>query len=269
MKLSSKPSSPVFLTFFVIVSVIIIFSFASLSRTNNMGNSASNEQQQQQPPAPSPATALSGWQFTMSAAEGGATKFTLHKDGAAVSYKAVMESLAYQDTHLINTLSSSIVTHALSQNWEAVFWECKPVKQEDFAAAGHAFEFVVLNAPPLASKTANAESFKEHFDQPENANKLAIAFSNLGKDALLSVPTPRRASVQTYTHLLSFLRGASEQQVIALWQTVGQAFLTRMEQGVNHPLWLSTSGLGVYWLHVRNDKVPKYYNYMPFKSFYK
>jgi hypothetical protein len=31
------------------------------------------------------------------------------------------------------------------------------------------------------------------------------------------------------------------------------------------PVWLSTSGLGVYWLHVRLDTHPKYYQYQPYK----
>jgi hypothetical protein len=31
------------------------------------------------------------------------------------------------------------------------------------------------------------------------------------------------------------------------------------------PLWLSTSGLGVAWLHVRLDSRPKYYSYAPYR----
>eukprot|EP01031_Cornospumella_fuschlensis_P034019 gene34019-41170_t len=224
-----------------------------------MGTSASSEQQ---------AVGGSNWQAIASTGDGGAAKFFLHRDGAAVSYKDVMQALASQDLPLIHTLTHTIVSHASAQNWQAVFWECKPVKPAEFGLASHAFEFVVLNAPSLASKQADLDSFKEHFDKPENSNKLAIAFTNLGKDALLSVPTPQQHDVQTYTHLLSFLRGASDQQVVALWSTVGQVFLSRMAE-VNYPLWLSTSGLGVFWLHVRNDKVPKYYNYAPFKSFYR
>lgn len=35
----------------------------------------------------------------------------------------------------------------------------------------------------------------------------------------------------------------------------------------DYPIWLSTSGLGVYWLHMRLDRRPKYYTYEPFKEF--
>lgn len=31
-------------------------------------------------------------------------------------------------------------------------------------------------------------------------------------------------------------------------------------------LWCSTSGLGVYWLHIRLDQYPKYYTYRPYKQ---
>ncbi|KAL7575598.1 hypothetical protein ACA910_020166 [Epithemia clementina (nom. ined.)] len=32
----------------------------------------------------------------------------------------------------------------------------------------------------------------------------------------------------------------------------------------NQPVWLSTSGMGIAWLHMRLDQVPKYYTYTPF-----
>ena len=33
------------------------------------------------------------------------------------------------------------------------------------------------------------------------------------------------------------------------------------------PAWVSTSGLGVSWLHIRIDTRPKYYSYAPFRAF--
>jgi len=34
----------------------------------------------------------------------------------------------------------------------------------------------------------------------------------------------------------------------------------------DRPTWLSTAGLGVYWLHLRLDSRPKYYRYQPYKA---
>ena len=31
----------------------------------------------------------------------------------------------------------------------------------------------------------------------------------------------------------------------------------------SNPLWLSTLGLGVAWVHIRLDRTPKYYQYAP------
>jgi hypothetical protein len=31
-------------------------------------------------------------------------------------------------------------------------------------------------------------------------------------------------------------------------------------------MWLSTSGLGVAWLHIRLDSTPKYYQHQPYTS---
>jgi NADH:ubiquinone oxidoreductase subunit len=32
------------------------------------------------------------------------------------------------------------------------------------------------------------------------------------------------------------------------------------------PVWLSTAGMGVAWLHVRLDDRPKYYGYSPYRD---
>jgi len=34
----------------------------------------------------------------------------------------------------------------------------------------------------------------------------------------------------------------------------------------DRPLWISTAGMGVNWLHVRLDSRPKYYRHAPYKT---
>ena len=82
-------------------------------------------------------------------------------------------------------------------------------------------------------------------------------FWNLGRDALLVAPAPI-ADASVYSSLAAFVRGAPEEQQHALWQRVADA---AREQLGEDPLWISTSGLGVYWLHVRLDSRPKYYTH--------
>lgn len=117
------------------------------------------------------------------------------------------------------------------------------------------FEFVVLNSPGL-DRRPDPEAFAEHFtDEP------VVAFSNLSGDAMMVVPCPRVAGAK-YTHLASFLRTAPAEQVDALWMKVAEVVEQRLG---DRPMWLSTAGGGVAWLHVRLDDQPKYYGHAPYR----
>jgi hypothetical protein len=59
------------------------------------------------------------------------------------------------------------------------------------------------------------------------------------------------------------MRTAPGAQKHALWRAVGEAMQRRISQ---KPVWLSTAGMGVAWLHVRLDDRPKYYGYMPYRN---
>ena len=78
---------------------------------------------------------------------------------------------------------------------------------------------------------------------------------------MLVVPCPK-AEDSAYPHLAAFARDASPNQQHALWCQVGFA----LEQQLGHqPTWLSTSGLGVFWIHIRLDSRPKYYTFAPYR----
>jgi hypothetical protein len=66
-----------------------------------------------------------------------------------------------------------------------------------------------------------------------------------------------------YGHLAAFVRKASKSQQHAFWQMVGEAMLKRVS---SKPVWLSTAGGGVSWLHVRLDDRPKYYGFGPYRQ---
>jgi hypothetical protein len=62
----------------------------------------------------------------------------------------------------------------------------------------------------------------------------------------------------------AFVRNAPEAQKHALWSIVGKV----MEEELGPaPIWLSTAGAGVSWLHVRIDRKPKYYGHAPYRAF--
>lgn len=120
------------------------------------------------------------------------------------------------------------------------------------------FECVFVESPALARLEADPRPFQEHF----GASRVSVAFSSLGKDALLVVPCPVSKST-CYTHLACFARSAAKEETYQLWKTVAQSLDDRLAEA---PLWLSTAGLGVSWLHVRLDTRPKYYRHRVYAS---
>jgi hypothetical protein len=117
------------------------------------------------------------------------------------------------------------------------------------AGVDRPFEFVLLDDARLA-RQPDARAFMKHFP---HANNGVATFSSLGGDAMLVVPTPQ-ADDSSYGHLAAFVRQAPESQRHALWQAVGNAMADRLNA---MPVWLSTAGAGVSWLHVRLDDSPK------------
>jgi hypothetical protein len=123
------------------------------------------------------------------------------------------------------------------------------------------FECVLVESKALARATPDPAPFAQLFRAHPGCS--VVAFENLGKDALLVAPCPH-AGPHVYTHLAAFVRGAPPAQVGALWQRTAVALDERMR--LNAPVWLSSAGLGVLWLHLRLDSRPKYYRYRPYAT---
>ena len=151
------------------------------------------------------------------------------------------------------------------------------------------FEFVLVNDPNLADFGANPRPvyFAEYLsaasrdrgdDGQQDDPPAGCVFTNLGGDATLVAPvdwsptsSPSKYS-SCYGHLANFVRGAPEQQVLEMWKTVGgvlrDKLLASMEStAACKPLWFSTAGTGVPYLHFRLDSTPKYYRYDAFRKF--
>lgn len=139
----------------------------------------------------------------------------------------------------------------------AFYWETPAITA---ATLDRSFEHVCVDAPALAGIRPDAEAFAEHFDTHCDADGV-VAFDNLGGDARLIVPCPL-GTLEQYTHLAGFVRLASAEQQNAFWRRLGQAVASRVS---DRPLWVSTSGAGVHWLHARLDSRPKYYTYAAYR----
>lgn len=179
-------------------------------------------------------------------------RVSLLQQGERVSYAEFLDGLA-TDAGARSVFSGCLA----GMPFPSFFWECVQVAR---SSATKPFECAVLSAPVLARAAPDLQSFAEHFSVAEPV----VYFDNLGRDATLIVPCPR-AQPSAYPHLAAFLRAAPPEQVDALLRAVARCARERLRSG-SAPFWLSTSGAGVAWVHVRIDSRPKYYQYAPYRS---
>ncbi len=137
----------------------------------------------------------------------------------------------------------------------AFFWEHPPLRKNNIDSDA---EFVLLDSPVLATLSPDPGPFRSHFESDNDI----VSFRSLGGDALLIAPSPSEP-LPACTHLAAFVRDAPRAQVQLLWRETGKAVRETLN---NRNLWLSTSGLGVAWLHMRLDTYPKYYQHRPYAA---
>jgi hypothetical protein len=146
----------------------------------------------------------------------------------------------------------SALTESLRRAPFAAFaWELPPFAPDSL---GRPAEFVMIEHLALARAVPDHSPF----DEALGATTPVATFPNLGGDAVLVVPHP--AAAPDSTHLAEFVRSASPSVADAFWTAVGRAIAGRLASS-SIPLWVSTAGLGVSWLHVRLDERPKYYRH--------
>lgn len=191
---------------------------------------------------------MTAWTATRAPVPGGCRQ-TLGEHGEAMSRARFLALL--RDSDGFADWYSALLAAA---PWPAFYWETPALVAGGLERPA---EFVLIDAPPLDGMTPDAETFGAHFDGDSGV----VTFPNLGGDALLVVPEPA-AEEAAYPHLAAFLRKGPRDQVRELWHTTARAVLGRLD---DTPLWLSTSGTGVAWLHVRLDRRPKYYQYEPYR----
>lgn len=179
-------------------------------------------------------------------------KYRLFEDDAPLPFRRFFELLASDEAF------TDWFCYTLAEfEGAAFYWEVPPLTA---ASLDRDTEFVLIEAPALARFAPERAPFASYFDRAPDEE--VIAFPNLGGDALMVVPCPRGPDAH-YPHLAAFLRGADNHQVRALWQKTAQEMLRSIGE---RPVWLSTAGGGVAWLHIRLDSRPKYYSYQPYRD---
>lgn len=151
--------------------------------------------------------------------------------------------------------------------YRGVYFETKGVTSAK--ADQKQFEFCVVDGPSLADfaeSKANPKAFQEHLQACSNDN-FGCQSKNLSGDATLVAPKQLNINddKKMYSHLAAFLRRAPEQRVTGVWKVVASTYYNILQtRHLDEPVWLSTAGKGIPWLHFRFDERPKYYTYSPF-----
>jgi hypothetical protein len=173
----------------------------------------------------------------------------LERAGAKASYADVLHAMRASESF------RAFFSESLAKAPYGAFrWETPAVSS---TTLGKPFECVLLEAPGL-ERRAEPAAFAAHFSEDGPG---VVRFANLGGDAVMVVPRPL-GKPHAYAHLAAFLRRGPEQQRDELWRCVGEAMLARISA---RPVWLSTAGAGVAWLHIRLDDRPKYYGHAPYR----
>lgn len=173
-------------------------------------------------------------------------------DGSVLSYAQVIEYWS-SDADFVRFFFGQLAASPFS----AFLWETPPVTRTNIQRP---FECVLVNNPGLAHAAPDSTAFAEHFQAA--SDQTIVSFDNLGGDARLIAPCPLEP-VTACTHLAAFVRQAPAAAIQHFWQSVSSVVTETLG---DQPLWISTCGLGVYWLHVRLDSFPKYYRYAPYQS---
>jgi hypothetical protein len=175
--------------------------------------------------------------------------FRLQKKDTLMSHRQFLSQLSENDSFA--DWYNQLLTDC---PFDAFLWENKPVTLQNI---DETYECTIVKSSQLSRVSPDSTTFDAYFSPDSDT----VTFPNLGGDAQLVVPCPV-ADRSVYTHIGRFVRGAPDHQIKDFWTRVGKEMLDHIQQ---EPRWLSTSGLGVYWLHIRIDSVPKYYQTEAYK----
>jgi hypothetical protein len=184
------------------------------------------------------------WSFKSKQINPRCFQYQLLEEDQVLRFKRVLE--LWQSNPAFRVFYNQLLA---DHSFAAYFWEhpSLTITNQD-----QHYEFVLIDSPYLAGVSAEPAIFAEYF----RGKQSVVSFPNLRGDAQLVVPEPFKELA--YPHLASFCRHAPIAQVHDFWALAGKAVTEKLSAA---PHWLSTSGLGVYWLHLRLDERPKYYNH--------
>lgn len=179
--------------------------------------------------------------------------FYIDDNDGSVSYETYLELL--QNSPKFREVFIQVLSEI---PFEAFRWETRPLTGDN---ASQAFECVVIDSPELIV-APDIKPFKDKFLAAGSDD--VLTFNNLSGESTLIVPSQVRKGVD-FSHLAKFVENAPRELQHKMWIQVGRMLMSLINES---PVWLSTAGSGVAWLHIRIDQEPKYYRHFTFKHAY-
>lgn len=249
MALLTKSATVRAVCFWLWLLIVLVYILSSLK-----SSSATSSGQMVQP-----------FQFIqVSADKANVVKYVLMNNDSRVTFAEFLALLSRSDS-LIHDLFFEVLRN---QEYSSYFFECPSITMSTVATTG--FEFILASSPTLSTRAVDKTPFETHFINAVAKGLSVVSFANLGGDSCLVVPCPPNLTEDMpsyFTHLASFMRAASREQVMTFWKVAANEIISNLQRNPpDQKMWVSTSGLGVSWLHLRLDSYPKYYSYEPYRS---
>ncbi|MEL6652848.1 MAG: hypothetical protein AAFQ87_18765 [Bacteroidota bacterium] len=141
-------------------------------------------------------------------------------------------------------------------DFDEIYWEHPGVTE---ALLSKEYECIVQKTNSFGRRIVNEKAFEKYII----SDRLIEVFPNLGRNAQLVVPT-RKSEPENYKHFAVFLQSAPLAQRTELFKKIGEVVLAELKN--KEMIWLNTAGMGVIWLHIRNDTTPKYYKTKTYRN---
>eukprot|EP00955_Chlamydomonas_euryale_P106509 365707-Chlamydomonas_euryale.AAC.41 len=169
----------------------------------------------------------------------------------------------WQENDAFRTQFTAALTNV---GYDAFYWETPAVSKGTLCQP---FSMVVLDASGAFNDKGDPQAFAAYILGSHDEDEVA-AFPNLGKDGTMLAPCPPtdqsgKPVTDGYGHLASFLRNGRKRQHHNLWRLLGKEMEMRLRADPS-PVWMSTAGNAVPWLHVRIDSRPKYIKYEKYRQ---
>ncbi|MEM9827769.1 MAG: hypothetical protein AAF958_14355 [Planctomycetota bacterium] len=181
------------------------------------------------------------------------TRYRILDSGEPLSYAAVLDLLQFD-----SAFRGFFTAQLAKSPFPGYRWETPAITD---STVGRPFEFVLIHSPSFCQRQTDAKTYADYFTDSDSDDGI-VTFLNLRGDSTLVVPSPRAADT-AYGHLAAFFRHAPPDQVDSIWRVLAAKVKSRLG---SQPIWVSSAGGGVAWLHIRLDSRPKYYAYTPYRT---